>query len=412
VTAGADVIVVGGGPAGALAALTLGRRGVDVLVLDTKRFPRDKPCGGGIRHGFFRRFSDLVPTLRSRVAVHEIRKVLMESPGGGAVLAASQRPFYITLRRMELDAALLDRARAEGARVIEGARVTALERGPGRATVRCVDGRAFGARLVIGCDGVNSLVAREAGLTRGFPDDVLAIDTMEETPLAELSVADPETMYVAYGYRGWPGYGYVFPKTAHVDAGVGFLVPFFKRELGGKPYEQHRRFLEAAADKGWVRGRSNAANFKAYRLPLGGPLARTYADGVLVAGDAGGFVNAYTGEGIYHAMVTGQLAGEVAAQALAASDVSAARLAGYQVAWQREIGEELADSLRIQRRLFARPWLVDRVIRAAAGDPALSRLFAAVSLGEESFRRRKLEMAARFLLALARRRPGNQGPKL
>ena len=101
-------------------------------------------------------------------------------------------------------------------------------------------------------------------------------------------------------------------------------------------------------------------------------------------------------------MVTGQLAGEIAARALAAGDVAAARLAEYQVAWQREIGEELADSLRIQRRLFNHPWLVDRVIRAAARDPALSRLFAAVALGEESLRRRKLEMAARFLLALAR----------
>jgi geranylgeranyl reductase family protein len=406
----AEAVVVGGGPAGALAALSLARRGVDVVVLDKKRFPRDKPCGGGIRHGVFRRFPDLAPALRTRVAVHEIRKVLMESPGGAAVLAASPRPFYITLRRTELDAALLDRARAEGAAVVEGARATGMEQAMGETVVRCVDGRAFGARLVIGCDGVNSIVARQAGLTRGFPDEVLAIDTMEETPLAELATAAADTMYVAYGYKGWPGYGYVFPKAAHVDAGVGFLVPFFKGALGGRAYPQHRRFLEEAAGKGWVRGRSNAANFKAYRLPLGGPLARTYARGVLVAGDAGGFVNAYTGEGIYHAMVTGQLAGEVAAQALAEDDVSAARLARYQVAWQREIGEELTDSLRIQRRLFARPGLVDRVIRAAAADPALCRLFAAVALGEESLRRRKLEMAARLLLALARPRRRRPGP--
>jgi geranylgeranyl reductase family protein len=400
----ADVVVVGGGPAGSLAALTLARRGVRVLVLDKKRFPRDKPCGGGIRHGVFRRFPDLAASLRSRVAIHEVRRVLMESPGGAAVLATSAEPFYVTLRRTEFDAALLDRARTEGARIIEGARATRLERGAGTLTVRCVDGRAFDARLVLGCDGVNSVVAREAGLTRGFADEVLAVDTMEETPLGELATADAETMYVAYGYKGWPGYGYVFPKAAHVDAGVGFLVPFFKRALNGKPYEQHRRFLEEAAEKGWVRGRSNAGNFKAYRLPLGGPLARTYADGVLVAGDAGGFVNAYTGEGIYHAMVTGQLAGEVAARALVAGDVSARRLAGYQVAWQREVGEELADSLRIQRRLFTHPRLVDRVIGAAAADPALCRLFASVALGEESLRRRKVEMAARFLLALVRPR--------
>jgi geranylgeranyl reductase family protein len=395
--------VVGGGPAGSLAAMTLARRGLRVVLFDKKRFPRDKPCGGGIRHSVFRRFPELAPFLRSAVDIHEIHKVLMESPGGATVLASSEEPFYVTLRRTEFDAALLDCARAAGVGVVEGARISDVERDDEGLSVRTIAGAAIRARIVVGADGVNSIVARAAGLTRGFTDGGLAIDTMEETELAELSTVDSDTMYVAYGYKGWPGYGYVFPKTKHVDAGVGFLLSFFKRELEGPPYEHHRRFLEEAAGKRWVRGRSNPGNFKAYRLPLGGPLARTYTDGVLLTGDAAGFVNAYTGEGIYYAMVTGQLAGEAAARALAEDDVSAARLAAYQIAWRREIGEELADSLRIQRRLFAHPRLVDHVIRAASADPELCRLFAAVALGEESLRRRKLELAVRFLLALVLR---------
>jgi geranylgeranyl reductase family protein len=395
----AQVIVVGGGPAGSLAALALARRGIDTLVLDKKRFPRDKPCGGGIRYGLYRRFPDLAAHLRASVAIHEIRRVLMESPGGYSVVAAGDAPFYLTLRRTELDAALLARARAEGARVAEGARATEVERGPGGVIVHCVDGRAFAARLVIGADGVNSVVARAAGLTPGFADDVLAIDTMEETPLAELAAAEPDTMYVAYGYKGYPGYGYVFPKRDCVDAGVGFLLPFFKRTLGGSPYAHHARFLEEAAARGIVRGRSNPANFKAYRLPLGGPLGRTYADRILVCGDAGGFVNAYTGEGIYYAMVTGRYAGEAAGEAVRAGDCSAARLAVYEARWRAEIGEELADSVRIQRRLFANPSLADAIIRAAALDARLCRLFALIALGEASLRRHRLEMAWRFLLA-------------
>ena len=398
--------MVGGGPAGSLAALALARRGVDVVVLDKKRFPRDKPCGGGIRYGVYRRFPDLADHLRAGVAIHEIRRVLMESPGGHSVVASGDAPFYLTLRRTELDAALLARARAEGARVVEGARATEVERAPGGVVVRCVDGRAFSARVVIGADGVNSVVARAAGLTTGFADEALAIDTMEETPLAELAMAEPDTMYVAYGYKGWPGYGYVFPKRDCVDAGVGFLLPFFKRTLSGPPYAHHARFLEEVAARGIVRGRSNPGNFKAYRLPLGGPLGRTYAERILVCGDAGGFVNAYTGEGIYYAMVTGRHAGEVAADVVASGDGSATRLADYEARWRAEIGDELADSVRIQRRLFANPWLADAIIRAAALDARLCRLFALVALGEASLRRHRLEMAWRFFLARLRSRWG------
>jgi geranylgeranyl reductase family protein len=405
VTAGsADVVVVGGGPAGALAALALARRGVDVLVLDKKRFPRDKPCGGGIRYGVYARFPDLAETLRSKIAVHEVRRVLMESPGGHAVVASRDTPLYLTMRRTELDAALLAEARAAGAQVLEGARATDVERRADGVVVRCVDGGALTARLVIGADGVNSAVARAAGLTPGFPDEALALDTMEETPLAELSMAEPDTMYVAYGYKGRPGYGYVFPKADCVDFGVGYMLPFYKRALAGTPYPHHARFLEEMAARGIVRGRSNPDNFKAYRLPLGGPLARTVADRVLVCGDAGGFVNAYTGEGIYYAMVTGRHAGEVAADALAHGDAGVARLAEYERRWRAEIGDELADSLRIQRRLFNNPALADAIIRAAALDARLCRLFALVALGEASLRGHRLEMAWRFFLAKLRGR--------
>ena len=395
---------MGCGPAGALAALALARRGVDVLVLDKKRFPRDKPCGGGIRHGVYARFPDLAHVLRDTITVHQVHRVLMESPAGHVVVAARDTPLYLTLRRTELDAALLGEARAAGARVQEAARVTGVDWRPGGVTVALVDGTTRSARLVVGADGVNSVVARAAGLTPGFADDALALDTMEETPLDELSMADPDTMYVAYGYKGRPGYGYVFPKADCVDFGVGYMVPFYKRALGGQPYPHHARFLDEVAARGIVRGRSNPDNFKAYRLPLGGPLARTVGDRVLVCGDAGGFVNAYTGEGIYYAMVTGRHAGEVAADALAGGDTGAARLAEYERRWQGEIGDELADSLRIQRRLFNNPALADAIIRAAALDARLCRLFALIALGEASLRQHRLEMAWRFFVAKLRGR--------
>jgi geranylgeranyl reductase family protein len=403
-TRDADVIVVGAGPAGAVAALTLARRGVDVVLLDRKRFPRDKPCGGGVRYGVLRRFPEIAAYVRTRVALHEVRKVWMESPGGASVVAALDTPLYLTFRRLEFDTALVDLARARGVRVVEDVRITGLTRNGEVARLEGYDGRTLTARVVIGADGVNSVIARASGLTTGFPDSALALDTMEETPLAELSMADPDTMYVAYGYKGRPGYGYVFPKADCVDAGIGYVLSYFKQSLGESPYAHHRRFLEEVAARGIVTGTSHQENFKAYRLPLGGPLPRTCADRVVLCGDAGGFVNAYTGEGIYYAMVTGEHAGEAVADGLAAGDVSAPALDRYEARWRREIGGELADSLRIQRRIFTNPALVDAIIRAASVDRRLSRLFARVALGEEDLRRRKLELTVRFLAAALRAR--------
>jgi flavin-dependent dehydrogenase len=103
-------------------------------------------------------------------------------------------------------------------------------------------------------------------------------------------------------------------------------------------------------------------------------------------------------------MVTGRLAGETAAEALASGDCSAARLGAYERAWRQEIGDELADSVRIQRRLFTNPALADAIIRAAAIDARLCQLFALVALGESSLRRHRMEMAWRFFVAKVRGR--------
>jgi flavin-dependent dehydrogenase len=126
-------------------------------------------------------------------------------------------------------------------------------------------------------------------------------------------------------------------------------------------------------------------------------LARTYADRVLLAGDAGGFVNALTAEGIYYAMVTGELAARAAIDAIHAGNFASARLRGYEQAWKQEIGDELGHSVRLQKLLLADPARIDRVVRAASRHPALADLLARYATGALTHAQFKRSMLFRAL---------------
>src|SRR4029078_5937909 len=159
-------------------------------------------------------------------------------------------------------------------------------------------------------DGVNSVIARRLGINPGWPRASLALDMMEETPDATLRPAERDTLSVFYGYGGAHGYAYIFPKREHLNVGIGYLLPYFKDRVDVAPYDLQRAFVGDLLARGMVEGESRREHFTPFLIPIGGPL-KTAADGrVLLAGDAGGFVNGFSAEGIYYAMVTGDLAAE------------------------------------------------------------------------------------------------------
>ena len=388
-----DVIVAGAGPAGATAAKMLGDAGVSTLLLDKSAFPRDKPCGGGISARALARFPYLTDAL-ANIPGSWVSKVHFESPAGFVVDYRSPDRLYLMIRRCEFDNLLFSLARPNVEVATGLARKVNVH--PDYVSIH-TDNHEYRAGMVIGCDGANSIVARASGLRTGSVQSDYAIDMMEETPQQELSMAERDRMYIYYRIRSHYGYGYVFPKTSHLNVGVGFKLDYYLSSLRGEHYAHHQAFVEDLKSKHLLTGQSNRANFKAFPLPISGPLARTYANRVLLAGDAGGFVNALTAEGIYYAMVTGELAARSAIDAIRAGNFASAQLGGYERMWKREIGDELANSVRLQKLLLADPQRIDRIVRAASRHPVLADLLARFATGALTHAQFKRSMLRRAL---------------
>lgn len=386
------MLVVGAGPAGATAARTLAAAGVSVCLLDRSTFPRNKPCGGGISLRVLGRFPYLDRNL-PRIATHTVSRLYLEGPDGNAAVVRSDVPAALMIRRLEFDALLVSLAVEAGAELVSGTDIVHVSSAGHRVQLIARDGRRFETDTLIAADGVHSVIARRLGLNRGWQASSIALDMMEETPRTMLRDADPSTLWVAYGYGG-PGYAYIFPKRDHVNIGVGYVLSHYRRSIEAAPYEVQRGFIDRLRSRGIVAGESVRRNFTPFLIPVGGPLRRPGRGRVLLTGDAGGFVNAFTAEGIYYAMVSGDLAARTVIAG--GMDPSLRDLASpYRRACNHEIGLELRDSVLIQRYLFSNLRRIDEMIRGVPRRQAITNLILDYAIGRQPYRAIRRRLLAR-----------------
>src|SRR5262249_38338520 len=147
-----DAIIVGGGPAGSTAAINLTGCGGRVLLLDRGRFPRIKPCGGGISYRVYRRFPYLSDAFKT-VPTNFVHKVVFQSPSGATVESESVEPLYAMVRRFDFDAALLAKCRQCGIEIREGVSIAGCQVLSDGVNLVSSSGEEFSAELVIGADG-------------------------------------------------------------------------------------------------------------------------------------------------------------------------------------------------------------------------------------------------------------------
>ncbi|MGZ8376086.1 MAG: geranylgeranyl diphosphate reductase [Gemmatirosa sp.] len=305
-----DVVVVGGGPAGATAAHELAACGHSVLLLD--RAGRIKPCGGAVPPQLLRDFAVPETLLVARIA-----SARMVSPRGRRVDIPVGDGFVGMVDRETFDEWLRERAASAGAERRAGI-FRRIERAPGADPVVCfTDGRSRAgaearvrARLVIGADGALSGVARQEVPGADAARHVFAYHEVIETSPSWTDAYDPTRCDVYYqGALSPDFYAWVFPHGATASVGTGSLQQGFGLR------DAVRRLREAS-------GLADAATVRREGAPI--PLAplRRWENGhdVVLAGDAAGVVAPASGEGIFYAMTGGRLAARSAVEALAASD--------------------------------------------------------------------------------------------
>jgi geranylgeranyl reductase family protein len=289
-----DALVVGAGPAGSAATTHLARAGARALLVDRARFPRDKPCGGGLTGRALRH----APCDVSPVVEHDVDRFVVRVAYASRTERRTGSTVIRMTQRRRLDAHLVEQAARAGADVRDGVRVDEIAIDEDGVTAR-VNGHAVGAAYLVGADGANGVVARTAGLGEGIvrgvalegnvPWDALDRDRYAGTAWVELGVVPG-------------GYAWVFPKGDHANLGVGGWFVEGPRLREHLDRLAHRHGVDPGALED-VRG---------HRLPmreLGAPAARGR---VLLVGDAAGLVDPLSGDGIYEAFVSGRLAAEAA----------------------------------------------------------------------------------------------------
>jgi geranylgeranyl reductase family protein len=388
----ADVIVVGAGPSGSTTAYYLAQAGLDVLLLEKSRFPREKVCGDGL-------------TPRAVKALVAMGVPISEDDGwlrnqGLRVVGAGMRlelpwpeltsyPGYGLVRtRLDFDQRLAQRAREAGARLIEGITVTGPVRDDRTGRIVGVTARPDGgeqqvyrARLVIAADGNSSRLSVAMGLRKRDDRPIgVAVRAYYTSPRHDddyleswLDLWDQDRLL--------PGYGWIFGMgDGTSNIGLGLLNT--STAFGNTDYHALlKRWLAGMPPEWGFTEENRVGPVRGAALPMAFNRTPSYTDGLLLVGDAAGMINPFNGEGIAYAMESGEIAARVVTQALAWPDAAGAErvLHGY----PRVLADAYGGYYALGRafvKAIGRPELMRFATRHAMARPALMR-FALKLLG-------------------------------
>ena len=379
----ADVIVVGAGPAGSTTAYYLAQAGLDVLLLEKSRFPREKVCGDGLTPRGVRAL------VAMGISVGEqdgwVRNKGLRVIGAGKRMELpwpelSSYPGYGLVRpRTDLDQMLARRAQQAGARLLEGVTVTGpvLDDRTGRITGVAAkadaDGeRTYRARVIVAADGNSSRLSVAMGLRKRDDRPLgVAVRTYYQSPRHDDDYLE-SWLDLWDGDRLLPGYGWIF-GMGDGTSNVGLGLMNTSAAFGHTDYHGllHKWLAGMPAEWGFTE-ENRTQPIRGAALPMGFNRTPHYYQGLLLAGDAGGMVNPFNGEGIAYAMESGEILARTIAQALARARRTETErvLAGYPRALNQAYGGYYAAG-RVFVKAIGRPGLMRFATRHSMSRPAL-----------------------------------------
>lgn len=399
-----DVLVVGAGPAGSFAAERLANANVRVALFDGRPAGEPKPCGGGVTSKALKAWPHLL-----EATGRMIDELELYSPGGKRLHLKLEEPFAI-YSRTAFDSYLLDRARRAGAHVYHE-RVTLRPRANENDTwmVRARSGHEWSAPVIVAADGANSAIAKR--LAGPLAPAEMEVAFGYRTPLPKTESAPTVVAFLP----GWAGYAWAFPRVDHISFGIAtsqdafdhesldkllwkFMLGYYRVLKDSTAHLWSSRKRDASLDSELEAELRGVAERYAARIPGLAPKTwdtrRASGKGWALIGDAAGFADPVTGEGIYYALRSAELFSEAYLEG---------NTEDYENRWRAGFGRELRRASEMRRRFYGNFWgapFTERMIEFARTHRGIRKTLGELVAGDQGYTDLKRKLARRALRPL------------
>jgi geranylgeranyl reductase family protein len=403
-----DVIIVGAGPAGSFAAEHLSNAGVRVALIDGRPPGEPKACGGGVTSKALKAWPHLLEAVG-----RTIYELDMYSPSGKHLHLKLDEPFAV-YSRIAFDSFLRERARKAGAEVLaDKIPARGFKRIGDGWTVRTQGGEELSSKFLVGADGANSAIAKK--LAGPLPPAEMEVAFGYRAPLTG---SGADATVVAFLPK-WVGYAWAFPRLDHISFGIAttqdafdhdvldrllwdFMVSYYESVRTGSDSDRIKmrlwKNIDPQTHKTQIDDLRHRAERYAARIP--GLAPRTWdtrkacGEGWALLGDAAGFADPVTGEGIYYAIRSAELFTKT---------YLAGKPLDYEQLWRKDFGAELKRASQMRRRFYGNFWgapFTDRMIEFARGHRGIRKVLGQLVAGDQGYVNLKKKLARSALKPL------------